>query len=735
MLQLLDVPPWNFKAFSFDDLAGSRRVSELRRWQQLTQSNWTRWMREGPEILHGFLPLLGQMLQPWNPQLRPSATEVVRRCDALLGSSPAPVQSPPPDVHTTGFGMHLRAASQVVLGGVLPVEVAGEGRFVVVRLVPMGLACRVPLIAGRGSCLLRLQRSRNRGTRGWLVAGSARQRLRLRPRTLASFARFHRVVSGRELWGPNQLLVSRGLYIAQGAQLVLLPGTVLLLWSNATVQVDGRLELLGSEDSLISVSAFCWNAVWGEVTITNASAVIQHAHISAGASPVPGLIWGHGRARALLRLKGRSTLMIRRSMLSDAAAKGVGCSEFSRVTLEDVMFARLSMGAELHQCCMEALRCHLAHLPRWGAGKKVLPEDDDNDGFYVRESMSATRSCGTSSIIDSVFADGGDDAIDHCGGQLEVRRVLIRSFQHEGVAASGPCPLEDGVELPPSVLLQDSFISRCGGAGVEAGYGHPVVRVERSMVRRCGIGFRFGDDYDWGCQGRLEIYNSRAEDCGAGVVAASYAPGYVGLQEPSHEQLLIRCSWLPGWQVGYSSSADVFDAPCGSRDIRKARWEEATGLRDWRRLFRVPVEMIPKSRKIHRHSMVGNCSCGLRFWTKAVDAQSSRVFMAKAYHPRMDLRACRSSRFDDEWLYAEVLLFYLDQLLGIYATLPSIGYHYWHHHQAGVPRCTPGFRVEKVNGGVTFHVAATLHVAGVQELPWAYHPPLWLAQEAETLSA
>ena len=56
----------------------------------------------------------------------------------------------------------------------------------------------------------------------------------------------------------------------------------------------------------------------------------------AGASPVPtSRLWGHGSERPLLRLKGRSTLMIRRSMLSDAAAKGVGCSEFSRVTLED----------------------------------------------------------------------------------------------------------------------------------------------------------------------------------------------------------------------------------------------------------------------------------------------------------------------------------------------------------------------------------------------------------------
>ena len=55
--------------------------------------------------------------------------------DALLGSAPAPVQSPPADVRSkTGFGMHLRAAAQVVLGGVLPVEVAGEaGRMLVSR--------------------------------------------------------------------------------------------------------------------------------------------------------------------------------------------------------------------------------------------------------------------------------------------------------------------------------------------------------------------------------------------------------------------------------------------------------------------------------------------------------------------------------------------------------------------------------------------------------------------------
>ena len=59
------------------------------------------------------------------------------------------------------------------------------------------------------------------------------------------------------------------------------------------------------------------------------------------------------------------------------------------------------------------------------------------------------------------------------------------------------------------------------------------------------------------------------------------SPPKVGLQEPSHEQLLIRCSWLPGWQValmanflprflvwentslgGLQQQCQVFDAPC-----------------------------------------------------------------------------------------------------------------------------------------------------------------------------
>ncbi|CAJ1344998.1 unnamed protein product, partial [Effrenium voratum] len=118
--------------------------------------------------------------------------------------------------------------------------------------------------------------------------------------------------------------------------------------------------------------------------------------------------WGHGNARPMLRLR-RSSLLLASAVVSDGG-KGLAAEE-SRVSLKDVVLARLALGAELHGCCLEALRCHVSQLPRWGAHRPKV-QDDDNDGFYIRE--SASSSCrGMSYIQDSVFADGADDAVDH----------------------------------------------------------------------------------------------------------------------------------------------------------------------------------------------------------------------------------------------------------------------------------------------------------------------------------
>ena len=95
------------------------------------------------------------------------------------------------------------------------------------------------------------------------------------------------------------------------------------------------------------------------------------------------------------------------------------------------------------------------------------------------------------------------------------------------------------------LLRKDSLISGCGCA-VESGYGRPLVTVRRSVARRCAVGFRLGDDYDWGCHGGLRLLESSAISCRLAVEAASWAPGYARLLAT---QVTARCSWLPGWQA------------------------------------------------------------------------------------------------------------------------------------------------------------------------------------------
>ena len=134
------------------------------------------------------------------------------------------------------------------------------------------------------------------------------------------------------------------------------------------------------------------------------------------------------------------------------------------------------------------------------------------------------------------------------GGALRLSRLLILGFQNEGVAASGPCDPDSPTPVPP-VLVEDARIVACG-TGVEAGYGRPWVTVQRTVARRCAVGIRLGDDYDWGCHGALAVHRSSAEGCGLALVAASYAPGYGKLLGPRPGQVRARCSWLPGWQAG-----------------------------------------------------------------------------------------------------------------------------------------------------------------------------------------
>lgn len=140
---------------------------------------------------------------------------------------------------------------------------------------------------------------------------------------------------------------------------------------------------------MVSITAL--RRPWGELQVLpNGAAVLRHVHLSAGGRWSPWGAMGHAVARPMVRCL-RATLLLSGALLSDAVGKGVA-AQGCRVTFHDTAFARLAMGAELHGSCLEARRCHVSQLPRWGAGRRPRREDDDNDGFYLRESLPATAS-------------------------------------------------------------------------------------------------------------------------------------------------------------------------------------------------------------------------------------------------------------------------------------------------------------------------------------------------------
>lgn len=122
--------------------------------------------------------------------------------------------------------------------------------------------------------------------------------------------------------------------------------------------------------------------------------------------------------------------------------------------------------------------------------------DDDNDGFYLTS--------GTHHIRASVIGWAKDDGID-CGGSQEgtllVEDSWIDSCFHEGFALSG----DKLVTITNTVAINN-------GQGLEVGYSGSLDRPDASASNMLIIGnahgARYGDNYDWDYNGKLNITDS-----------------------------------------------------------------------------------------------------------------------------------------------------------------------------------------------------------------------------------
>lgn len=124
----------------------------------------------------------------------------------------------------------------------------------------------------------------------------------------------------------------------------------------------------------------------------------------------------------------------------------------------------------------------------------------DNDGLYVQGVFPSGE---PTTIVNSSFFAGCDDAIDDNGAMLHVSGAWIDGWRHEGVAVSGfgaaraaedPSMSSSGGGGGGVVTVRDSVIRRCG-QGFEVGYGSARGEIRSTVVDSCIVGLRMGDNY------------------------------------------------------------------------------------------------------------------------------------------------------------------------------------------------------------------------------------------------
>lgn len=230
---------------------------------------------------------------------------------------------------------------------------------------------------------------------------------------------------------------------------------------------------------------------WGGIIIEHNNPAdtsrLKHTFIVAGGGN-SDYIFGHSESQAAVKAKD-SNLLIENSYFMDNPGKGLGGRRL-RFLINDSYFTRCDIGGEYIQCALNINRTYVIDIP----DNDYILDDDDNDGMY----FNAVHPSGDKSVLDScVFITGEDDGIDHNGAILEILNCWIEDFYNEGIACSNT----------NSAYIYNTVVKGCE-QGIEAGYGSPNVIVEHCVVIDNEVGIRFGDGYNWGCSGNMNVTNS-----------------------------------------------------------------------------------------------------------------------------------------------------------------------------------------------------------------------------------
>jgi hypothetical protein len=292
-------------------------------------------------------------------------------------------------------------------------------------------------------------------------------------------------------FGPfEEVTILAGLRVRAGVTLTVREGTTVALGGN--LRVEGRLEVVGTPAAPVWFRPVA--DTWGGVEVGPQGAAIAWALFSGGGADA-ARAFGHSASQPVLWVEG-GTLTLDHVAIVDSPGKALGARD-ARVALTDGVIARCDTGGELESTHLSLRRTHVLEIP----DADGVAADDDNDALYLLGPYPRTGAPEPSLVADAVFAVGEDDGLDQNGATVRVEGSFFEGFRHEGGACSGGGRVE----------IVDTLVRGCE-QGVEAGYGAPEVVVRHSVVTGNGVGFRYGDAYDWEVAGTLAVVDSIAVD-------------------------------------------------------------------------------------------------------------------------------------------------------------------------------------------------------------------------------
>lgn len=286
------------------------------------------------------------------------------------------------------------------------------------------------------------------------------------------------------------IYINNDLTVNEGATLTIGEGTRILLGEKINLFVKGTLKITGTPDKPIIFQPYNPDNPWGGISFSNISdsSSIDYSFFIYGGDNGQ-YIFGHSNSQPVLMIE-NSSISLNNTFILDNPGKAIG-GKYSLVRIKECIVSRCDTGGEYKFCLVNFFDSYFTEIPN----DDGIPIDDDNDASYFYNLYPNTSE--PSIIENCVFITGKDDGIDHNEASLNIKNCWIEGFYHEGVAASNG----------NYVTVYNTLVKNCE-QGIEAGYGAPNVIVDHCVLINNDIGLRFGDSYDWGCEGHITATNS-----------------------------------------------------------------------------------------------------------------------------------------------------------------------------------------------------------------------------------